>query len=177
MSAIVIRQGGPDDFPAILRMFDEAVAWLAARRSAGQWGTEPWSGIPLQVERVREMAGKPELRVAEIGGEPAGVSIIQDVCPVHVPTAEEPEIYIGLLLISRRFGGHGVGSRLIARILDEARQRGVALVRVDCWAGGDGGLARYYESQGFTPTVQFEVEARGAPWIGQVFELRLDARP
>jgi GNAT superfamily N-acetyltransferase len=174
MSEIVIRQGGPDDFPAILQMFDDAVAWLAERGSAGQWGTRPWSEDPQRVERVREMAAKPGVRVAEVGGEPAGVSIIQDECPAHVPTASEPEVYIGLLLTSRRFTGRSVGGRLIARVLDEARERGVSLVRVDCWAGGDGDLARYYESQGFTPTVQFEVESMGAPWIGQVFELRLD---
>jgi GNAT superfamily N-acetyltransferase len=174
VNEIALRPGTPDDFPALLQMFDDAVAWLTARGSAGQWGTEPWSGIPLQVERVREMAGSNRLQVAEVDGVPAGVSITQGTCPRHVPSSGEPEIYLGLLLISRRFGRLGVGGRLIANVFDEARQSGVGLVRVDCWAGGDGNLVRYYESQGFTRTVQFEVEVRNAPWIGQVFELRLD---
>lgn len=174
MSEIVIRPGSPDDFPALLQMFDDAVAWLAARGSAGQWGTEPWSGVPLQVERVREMAGNSLLRIAEVDGVPAGACITQEICPEHVPAPDEPELYIGLLLTSRGFSGLGVGGRLIANAIDEARSSGVSLVRVDCWAGGDGDLVRYYEGQGFTRTVQFEVETRGAPWIGQVFELRLD---
>jgi GNAT superfamily N-acetyltransferase len=170
VSEIVIRQGGPDDFPAILQMFDDAVAWLAARGSAGQWGAEPWTGIPRRIEQVRDMAGRAGLRVAEIDGEPAGVCTLQETCSPHVPTAAEPEVYLGWLLTSRRFTGLGVGARLIARVLVEARQRGIALVRLDCWAGGDGDLARYYEGQGFTPTVRFDVDG----WIGQVFELRLD---
>jgi len=45
----------------------------------------------------------------------------------------------------------------------------VDLVRVDCWAGGDGDLQRYYESQGFSPTVRFTVD----DWVGQVLERRL----
>jgi GNAT superfamily N-acetyltransferase len=170
VSAIEIRQGGPDDFPAILQMFDDAVAWLVARGSIGQWGTEPWTGIPRRVEQVRDIAGRAGLRVAEVDGVPAGVCAVQETCPPHVPTAAEPEVYLGWLLTSRRFAGLGVGARLIARVLDEAGRSGVGLVRVDCWAGGDGDLARYYEGQGFTPTVQYDLKG----WIGQVFEFRLD---
>ncbi|MEV6912611.1 GNAT family N-acetyltransferase [Amycolatopsis sp. NPDC051071] len=167
MNDFVIRQGGSGDFETLLNMFDEAVAWLAGRGSEGQWGTEPWSTIPKRVERVRGMADGPGLYIGEVGGEAAGAIILGDRFP-HVPPVEEPEIYVGLLLTSRRFAGHRVGSRLVEFALAEARERGIGLVRVDCWAGGDGDLQRYYESQGFKPTERFDVNG----WIGQVFEQR-----
>ncbi|MFC9257723.1 GNAT family N-acetyltransferase [Amycolatopsis thailandensis] len=167
MSDFIIRKGGSGDFQTLLDMFDEVVAWLAGRGSAGQWGTEPWSTIPKRVERVRGMVDGPGLYIAEIGGEAAGAIILGDRFP-HVSPVDEPEIYLGLLLTSRRFTGHRVGSRLIEFALAEARERGIGLVRVDCWAGGDGDLQRYYESQGFKPTERFDVKG----WIGQVFEQR-----
>jgi GNAT superfamily N-acetyltransferase len=109
------------------------------------------------------------LRLARIGGEPAGALIVSEECPQHVPKVDERELYIRLLITSRKFTGLGVGARLIEYARDEASRRGIDLLRVDCWAGGDGELPRYYEGQGFTPTVRFNVDG----WIGQVFEFRV----
>jgi hypothetical protein len=53
----------------------------------------------------------------------------------------------------------------------KALARGLALFRVDCWAGGDGAPIRYYQSAGFTPTERFMV----GDWQGQVLERRLAA--
>ncbi|GAA4545960.1 GNAT family N-acetyltransferase [Amycolatopsis samaneae] len=169
MSQIVIRSGDTGDEKTLLGFFDDAVAWLVSRGSPGQWGTEPWSEIPKRIERVRGMAADPGLRIAEVDGEPAGALIVTEECPTHVQKVEEREIYVGLLITSRRFTGHGVGARLLEYALDEAGRRGIDLVRVDCWAGGDGQLQRYYEGQGFKPTVRFNVDG----WIGQVFEQRV----
>jgi hypothetical protein len=33
----------------------------------------------------------------------------------------------------------------------------VTRLRVDCWAGGEGALVRYYEAAGFTATTRFTV--------------------
>jgi GNAT superfamily N-acetyltransferase len=169
MGEITIRPGDRADFESLLGMFDEAVAWLAERGSAGQWGTE-WSGNPRRVGRTHDFAESSGLRMAELDGEAAGAIILDERPPAHVPDADEPETYIGLLITSRRFIGRGVGGRLIAYAIEEASRRGISLVRVDCWAGGDGDLVRYYESQGFKPTVRFDVKG----WIGQVFEQRAD---
>ncbi|WP_116203345.1 GNAT family N-acetyltransferase [Amycolatopsis circi] len=163
-----IRPGVAGDADVLLGFFDDAVEWLVARGSAGQWGTEPWSKIPKRVERVREYAADPEFRMAEIDGKPAGALILGQAMP-YAPKADEPELYVRLLITSRRFTGHRVGSRLLQHSMDEAKRRGVDLVRVDCWAGGDGDLPRYYESQGFKPTEQFTVDG----WLGQVLEQRV----
>jgi len=163
-----VRPGVAGDAEVLLGFFDEAVEWLVARGSAGQWGTEPWSTVPRRVERVREYAADPEFRMAEIDGKPAG-ALVLGACPEFVPAAGEPELYVRLLITSQRFTGHRVGARLLGHALDEAKQRGIDLVRVDCWAGGDGDLPRYYQRQGFAPTVQFTVDG----WLGQVLEQRV----
>ncbi|WP_414939429.1 GNAT family N-acetyltransferase [Amycolatopsis sp. cmx-11-51] len=167
MSDFIIRKGGSGDFQALLDMFDDAVAWLVERGSGGQWGTEPWSTVPKRIERVRGMAGEHGLYIGEVGGEVAGAIILGDAMH-YAPPVGEPELYIRLLLTSRRFSGHRVGSRLLEFALAEVRERGIGLLRVDCWAGGDGGLQRYYERQGFTPAERFDVNG----WIGQVLVQR-----
>ncbi|SFO65605.1 GNAT family N-acetyltransferase [Amycolatopsis rubida] len=163
-----IRPGVAGDADVVLGFFDDAVAWLVARGSAGQWGTEPWSKIPKRAERVREYAADPEFRMAEIDGKPAGALILGQAMP-YVPPVDEPELYVRLLITSRQFTGQRVGSRLLRHSMDEAKRRGIDLVRVDCWAGGDGDLPRYYQSQGFTPAEQFTVDG----WLGQVLEQRV----
>ena len=173
MDNIVVRSGDSGDADLLLGFFDEAVEWLVARGSAQQWGTEPWSRVPKRVERVKGMAADPGLRVAMVGGEPAGALIVSEEPDPHVPAVNERELYVRLLITSRRFAGQRVGGRLIEYALDEAWRRGIDLVRVDCWAGGDGALQRYYESQGFKPTVRFDV----GEWAGQVLEQRVGAAP
>jgi len=169
MSEIQIRQGGPGDHDTLLQMFDDAVAWLSTRGSAAQWGTVPWSKLSSRIHQVRLMVENPGIRVAEIDGEPAGVLVVDEETFGHVPQVDERELYLRLLITSRKFAGRGVGARLISYALEEASRRGISLVRVDCWAGGDGDLVRYYESQGFKSTVQFDVLG----WVGQVLEQRV----
>ncbi|WP_328644719.1 GNAT family N-acetyltransferase [Amycolatopsis sp. NBC_00348] len=169
MDNIVIRSGDSGDVDILLRFFDEAVEWLVARGSSKQWGTEPWSGVPKRVERVQGMAADPGLRIAMVEGQAAGALIVSEDHDPHVPAVDERELYVRLLITSRRFTGQRVGGRLVEYALDEAKRRGIDLVRVDCWAGGDGDLQRYYESQGFKPTVRFDVDG----WTGQVLEQRV----
>ncbi|GAB3484707.1 GNAT family N-acetyltransferase [Amycolatopsis cihanbeyliensis] len=169
MNAPAIRAGSTDDAGTLLRMFDDAVAWQVRRGGGGQWGTEPWSADPAKVERVREMADRPGLWIAEFDGEPAGALLVTEWCPDHIPPPAEPELYVNLLLTAGGHGGKGVGGTLLDHAREVARARGLGLLRVDCWAGGDGSLVRYYTGQGFTPTERFDY--RG--WPGQLLEQRV----
>jgi GNAT superfamily N-acetyltransferase len=165
-----IRHGSLADVQDVLRFMDEAVAWLAGRGQTGQWGTEPISGRASFVERLEHWQREGGLRIAETGdGEPVGALVVGGRQP-YVPEAGEPELYVILLVTSRRHAGRGVGSLLVRRAIDEARERGVRLLRVDCWAGAPR-LVAWYEEQGFVPTERFHVGA----WEGQLFELRIDA--
>lgn len=163
-----LRQGGPEDTPELLRMFDEAVVWLTERGSADQWGSRPWSEIPERVEMVRGLAAEG-LWIAEIDGAAAGALIISETALEYAPPVDERELYVRLLLTSRAHTGRGVGGRLLDHARGQARARGISLVRVDCWSGGDGALVRYYERQGFTPTVRVPVRDKEV----QVFEDRV----
>lgn len=135
-----IRRGGAADAPIMLAMLDGAVAWLAARGRTGQWGDRPWSDDPRRVERITEIARGDEIWVAEVRGRPAGVMALSPEPMHYVAPADEPELYIKLLVTDRAFAGRGVGRALIGKAADEARARGVGLLRVDCYGGGDGRL-------------------------------------
>jgi GNAT superfamily N-acetyltransferase len=164
-----IRQGGPDDAPAILAMLDEAVAWLVENGRAGQWGSKPFSSMPRRVKSIAEQTRTDAIWIAEADGVPAGAMATAPKPMPYVAPADEPELYITLLVTSRAFAGRGVGSALLAHARDEARRLGVGLVRVDCYAGSDGRLVAYYVRNGFTPVSTFTV----GEWPGQLLSLRV----
>lgn len=166
-----IRSGGPDDVPVIMAMLDGAVAWLASNGRTGQWGAEPWSRDPRRVERITGIARDDEILVAEADGRPAGVMAVAPAPPSYVGAADEPELYITLLVTDRAFAGHGVGAALIGEARRLARARGAGLLRVDCYGGGDGRLVEYYRRQGFATVAEFKV----GDWPGQVLSQRVDA--
>jgi GNAT superfamily N-acetyltransferase len=150
-------------------MFDEAVAWMVARGNTEQWGTEPWSSQPKKVESIRRKVTEADLRIAELDGTPVGALIISNKPQDYVEPVDEPELYVNLLLTSRQYAGREIGSQLLAYARSLAVEQGVALIRVDCYRGGDGSLVRYYERNGFVPTHPFTV----SEWPGQVLEQRL----
>ncbi|RJQ79056.1 GNAT family N-acetyltransferase [Pseudonocardiaceae bacterium YIM PH 21723] len=165
-----IRPGGPDDLETLLTMFDDAVAWLVAQGRTGQWGTEPFSTIPRRRDSAQDLATSGGLHLAEIDGRPAGALVVTEQPFEHIPAVDERELYVRLLLTAREFTGHRVGGRLLDHARAIAGERGIGLLRVDCWAGGDGRLVAYYTGQGFTPTEQFTVR----DWTGQVLAQRLE---
>jgi GNAT superfamily N-acetyltransferase len=164
-----LRLGDPADQGSLLSLFDEVVSWLTARGLEGQWGSQPWSQRPERQKSVLEMTTNPGLTIAEIGHDTVGALIISDDSPPYVPVASEPELYVDLLLVSRRYTGRRIGSVLLDYARSECRNRGRTLLRVDCWAGGNRELVRYYERAGFTPTDAF----RQGDWPGQLLVQQL----
>ncbi|MFG2194588.1 GNAT family N-acetyltransferase [Streptomyces sp. NPDC048639] len=164
-----IRQGGTDDIPAILTMLDRAVAWLVEEGRTGQWGTEPWSTRPRGAEKVAELVRSGTPWLAEVDGVPAGTLVLAPHPSDPIPRAEEPEVFVRLLVTDRRYAGHGVGSALLAHAVEEARRQAISLVRVDCYAGGGGRLVDYYQRNGFTPTETMTI----GEWPGQLLEQRV----
>ena len=162
-----IRRGDEEDRDWLLSLFDEAVAWMVARGQAGQWGSEPFSSSPRRIARVSGLIDSGGLRVAELDGEPVSALVI-GIAPLHVPPPDRPELYINLLISSRRHAGSGIGSMLVRHAVDEARMRDAHQLRVDCWAGAPT-LVRWYRYQGFEPTGTFDVDG----WLGQIFAMAL----
>jgi GNAT superfamily N-acetyltransferase len=167
---VKIRPGTPADVPAVLALMDEAVEWLVARGQTGQWGTEPLSGRGSFVSQLEGWVATGGLRLVESeDGRPVGALIVGAHQP-YVPPVDEPELYVILLVTSRKHRGEGVGAVLVEQAIAEARSAGAQLLRVDCWAGAPS-LVRWYESQGFVPTAGFAV----GDWQGQLFEMRIDS--
>ncbi|MFF1558882.1 GNAT family N-acetyltransferase [Streptomyces sp. NPDC058279] len=152
-------------------MLDSAVAWMNARGNTEQWGTIPYSRRPGAAERVGRYTTENMPFIAERDGAPAG-ALVLDTGPspqLPIAPAAEPERYVRLLVGDRRYAGLGIGAALLHRAVEETRRAGVALLRVDCWAGGGGELVAYYERNGFTATDHF----RSGTWPGRVLERRV----
>ena len=168
-----IRVGGRDDVPALLAFGDEAVEWMNARGNTQQWGTEPWTGKDKRREAFLQRADTGGMRVLEDeDGTPLGIMVITEQCQPYVPEAEERELYVNFLISSRKHAGHGVGRALIERAKQEAAERGIDLLRVDCWAGEDGNLVRVYEGYGFKRVLEFRAGETGE-WPGMLLAMRL----
>jgi len=171
---ITIRDGDPDDVPAILGMLDSSVEWLVSQGRTGQWGSKPLSESPKTVESVVRYMDEGAVFIAEADGVPAATLTLTEAPGAylsHLPPPGEPERYIHWLASDRRFKGHGVGAALLAHAAEVTRDAGVALLRVDCYAGADGKLVAYYEAQGFSPTQSYTVGEN--QWPGQVLARRV----
>lgn len=163
----MIRTGSVDDLAAVLGLLDRAVEWLAAQGRTGQWGDQPWSASPARVERVRGMIDRPnELLIADDGAGPVAALAHGPVAHAYVPAADGLEDYV-LLLVSDP-DDRGAGRRVLDESWERVRVSGLTRQRVDCYAGGDGRLVRYYESAGFTRVAPFDVNG----WPGQLLERR-----
>jgi GNAT superfamily N-acetyltransferase len=177
--AFALRAGRPGDEGSVLELLDEAVVWLNARGITAQWGTEPFSRSTARVEAARgwvasggtvlATTGDP---VADTCGDDVAGALVLGDAPAYVPATDRPEVYVVLLVASRSPAARGVGACLLDHARTIAEARGVDRLRVDCYAGGDRSLVRFYETNGFTCTHAFRV----GEWPGQVLEQQLADR-
>jgi GNAT superfamily N-acetyltransferase len=169
---MMIRRAGRDDVPVVLNLLDGATEWLVARGRTDQWGTRMHSTSPPRVAQITGFAEEGGLWVGEADGRLVGALAV-GTAPPHIPPADEPELYVRLLVSERASAGQNIGGELLDHARDLAREAGVSLLRVDCFAGGDGALVRYYERQGFTRTETFTEVSGSEEWRGQVLAQHL----
>lgn len=164
MDNLAIRRASVADAPAILKVFDDVIAWFVEMGNVGQWGTEPWSASPRRIAQVLEACAMPDAWVvAGPGGHIHGVLVLGEPM-AYVPPATEPEVYVRWLIAARDTPVRGIGWRLMAFADERARAAGVRRMRVDCYAGGTGALVRFYESCGYERISTFDLEG----WPGQL---------
>ena len=166
---ITIRSGNLDDFAGVMRLMDEAVAWLVAQGRTGQWGSEPMSSSDARIDRMRAEVEHNDLWIAEIDGAPVGAMLLGTEPMPYVAAVNEPELYLHLLVTSALHRGSGIGQALVDKARSVATERGIDLIRVDCYAGDDRKLVAAYERMGFVPAEQFLVKQ----WPGQVLAMRI----
>ncbi|MFF7632306.1 GNAT family N-acetyltransferase [Kitasatospora sp. NPDC008050] len=172
-----IRNGGPEDVPAMIALADSAVAWLTAQGRTGQWGDRPWSTRPADIERMHHYARDYLLRIAEDqDGQVIGACVLAEElsdCIAQVAPADVPELYVRFLLTDRARSGSGIGAALIDDAREESVRRGLELLRVDCFRSEDRALVRQYRALGFTESQAFEIpRPDGSTWPGQILEIR-----
>ncbi|KAJ5827308.1 hypothetical protein N7447_004071 [Penicillium robsamsonii] len=191
---IAIVRATVDDAPAVLDILDATVSWLASHGRVGQWGTSPFSENPRRTEQLKEFAttghglwvavkvadgspmdenrpsdSLPETMNGEAPRSIIGALAIGEKMP-YVTAVSEPELYVRLLITDRRYAGKGIGKRLLDHAREVANGIGASLLRVDCYAGDDGKLVQYYESQGFK---RFETLNLEGGWPCQVLAQHL----
>ncbi len=159
----------PGEEEAILGLLDESVRWMNSRGNTEQWGTEAFSQVPARAEQARGWVASGGAVLATLSDRPAGALVLGEA-PAYVLPATEPEVYIVLLVSGRDDEARGTGRRLLALSDDVAVRMGRTLLRVDCYAGADGAVVRFYESAGFTAVGSF---THRETWPGQVLERRL----
>lgn len=169
-----VRTGSVSDLPEALSLLDAAVAWLASQGRTGQWGEAPFSSIGARVEQIRTMLAERTARIAEDDGQVVGVCVLADEPLPYVDPAPIPELYLQLLVTDRARSGSGIGRTLVDDAVEIARQRGVAQLRLDCYAGDDQALVRTYEGFGFTLERRFAVDTgQPEPWPGALLRMQI----
>ena len=171
-ASLSVRRGVRADVDAVLALLDGATEWLVAQGRTDQWGTEAHSTNPRRVAQINGFVDDEGLWIAESDRRVVGALAVGEAMS-YVPPADEPELYVRLLVTDRESKGSGIGTELLEHARSLARGRGVDLLRVDCFAGGDGALIRYYEKQGFARAEMFGVPVSDSEWPGQVLFQRL----
>ncbi|MFF3159123.1 GNAT family N-acetyltransferase [Streptomyces sp. NPDC057910] len=174
MTALHMREGGPNDAPATLDLLDRATQWLVTNGRTGQWGSDPWSSQPASVRRIRRYTQDMTVRIAELDDTVVGVSVLSDQPQPYVAAATEQEMYIRLLVTDRALAGKAIGQALVSDARTQALRRGIGLLRTDCY-NGDGALVHHYRKLGFRPTRSILVPTPGTeePWPCQLLEMRI----
>ncbi|KAM9861828.1 GNAT family N-acetyltransferase [Leucobacter sp. BZR 635] len=113
---------------------------------------------------VTEACALPEAWVAELPGTGVIGALVLGEAMEYVAPALGSELYVRMLIASRRVEASGVGRSLMEFAEERARSAGVPSLRVDRDAGGSGDLVKFYESCGYTRLGGFAV----AGWPGEV---------
>jgi GNAT superfamily N-acetyltransferase len=164
---VEIRIGSAADLPIALRLLDDAVAWLVSLGRTGQWGSTPFSASDARRAQIERILGSGIARIAEVEGEPAGLTVLMSDPPAYVAPARVPELYIHLLVTDRTRRGAGIARVLVDEAAALGLERGAEQLRVDCFAGSAGGLVDAYRRLGFAPVETFAVERAGqSAWPG-----------
>ena len=128
------------DIDALLNLRDDAARWLLAR------GIDQWQ--PGEIPYSWERGDDYFVFVLWHGEERAGTVTILWDDPVIWGEQSVPAGYVHNLIVARRFGGQGLGLRLLQWAEDYVSKSGRSLTRLDCGAQGHK-LRDLYESVGY----------------------------
>jgi ribosomal protein S18 acetylase RimI-like enzyme len=152
-----VRQATADDLPVILRLIDDAKAWLKTKGTnqwSEDWADEDGRGRSARVGYSLKEGTTFLATVPNQGGELAVATVTIEKKPhLHVWPAEEETseglAYLSRLVTAREFSGLRIGAALLDWACAFAkREYGAKLIRIDVWTDNYA-LHRYYEDLDF----------------------------
>jgi len=149
---------GPDAAPEAVAILLEVSAWSLAR------GIEVWTEAELPVATFESTARAGELLLGFEDGRAAATMTLQTLDTVYWP--ESPRgtaLYLHKIGVRRAFAGSGWLGALVAFAVEDARGRGIPLLRLDTLAGT--ALRGLYEGQGFRALEEPPIMVRGRALI------------
>jgi GNAT superfamily N-acetyltransferase len=144
MAGTVVRRGGPEDFGRALEVWRAAIG----ARLVGRTAPPPEHG-----ERVRGYLENADsfLFVADDGGVSGMAVGIQGLAEDGAGPPVEDLCHVGAVFVLPDRWGAGLGGRLVAAVISEARSRGYG--RAQLWTHADNARAhRLYGNRGFRRT-------------------------
>lgn len=140
---LTIAHATLDDVDAVVRLDENAAAWVRAR------GYEPGEPpIPLREIVVRRVA-RGEAYLAWLGADPVGTLTLQWAdAPVWGADDTGDALYVHGLMVSRAHAGLGIGLALLDWAGRVAARAGKTWLRLDCRADNPA-LRGYYGRAGF----------------------------
>lgn len=164
MDSVDIRPVGLDDAAAIAEIYNYYVTSTTV-----SFETEPLSEAAMR-SRIKSLAGQFPYLVCEVDGAVAGY------CYAH-PWKERAAYNFTLettVYVSARYHRRGIGSRLMERLIDECRRRGVHAL-VACVTAENEASCDLHLALGFRPVSCFrQVGRKFGRWLDVVdFELLL----
>lgn len=161
---IAIRQACANDVEAIAELWTEASEWLA-KQGSSQWQ------YPVRTDGIRRDVAAGTVWLAERDHrELIGTITIDSTSSPGLWRPEElaNAVIVHRFVVSRRYAGYGVGSRLLQHAEEIGRSRGRHWIRLDVWTSNTG-LHDYYRRAGFrfvrvadTSRLPFPVRESGA---------------
>lgn len=166
MSALAFRLATLEDTDTVLRILNEAAAWLSDRGIAG-WQTGQWRRAKIEAAIERG-----ETYLAYDGETVAATVNLEWSDPEMWPAAPADAGYVHRLAVARHAHGRRLGGEVLAFAERTARERGKRYLRLDC-ACASAGLRAYYEAAGFTGRGERVVRGVTDTWCGALFEKAL----
>lgn len=144
MTTLTIREAREADLPALIALF-------AADAVGGHGDTIDPSVFPKYLAAFNTIAASPDqtLYVAELDGEVVGT--FQTMLTTSLTGRGSSSLIIEAVQTRDDMRGQGIGAKMIAFCIADARQRGVRLVQLTSNAARKD-AHRFYERLGFKPS-------------------------
>lgn len=150
MNQVQVRACTPEDLDAVLHL---ERLWQQEHIAYGDFN-------PMSREQFSAVLDRdPDyFLVADSGGQVVGYihAAVQRAASVEVIPAQEPYVEIENIYVQPEVRGHKVGSALLERLFEIARQQGIQRFVVGTRSTQTDAILRFYRRHGFTPwSIQF----------------------